>query len=98
MTSHSEITMIDKRKRGGRKASEMTPKELKVAQARTAYAREQKRIKAEAKSQNIDLIITFDQAAKAYEAKIKSLEHQAIQYRTVIDYLESKVDSLLSRK
>lgn len=98
MTTPSEITMIDKRKRGGRKASEMTPKELKAAQARTAHAREQKRIKAEAKNQSIDLIITLDQAVKAYEAKIASLEHQAIQYRTVIDYLESKVDSMRTNK
>jgi len=93
MTSHSEIKMTDKRKRGGRKASEMTPKELKVAQARTAHAREQKRIKAEAKNQSIDIVITLDAAVKAYEAKIASLEHQAVQYRTVIDYLESKIDS-----
>ena len=59
---------------------------------------EMKKIKAQAKNMHIDMVIDFIGQEEAYEAKIASLEHQAIQYRTVIDYLESKVDSLLSRK
>lgn len=61
-------------------------------------AQQKKESKAKAKRESIDLLIAFDQTTKAYEAKIASLQHQAAQYRTVIDYLESKVDSLLSRK
>ena len=33
-------------------------------------------------------------STEALEAKIASLEHQAIQYRIVIDYLESKIANL----
>jgi predicted nucleic acid-binding Zn-ribbon protein len=56
-------------------------------------AQQKKEKKADAKRDQTNLVIAFDQAVKAYEAKIASLEHQAIQYRTVIDYLESKIDS-----
>lgn len=57
-------------------------------------AQQKKESKAKAKLENINTIIAFDQMAKGYQAKIASLEHQAVQYRTVIDYLESKIDSM----
>lgn len=53
-----------------------------------------KEAKAKAHKEQLDMLITFTAAAEAYEAKIASLEHQADQYRTVIDYLESKIDSM----
>jgi hypothetical protein len=37
-------------------------------------------------------------STEALLVKIASLEHQAIQYRIVIDYLESKIDSQRLRK
>jgi len=111
MTSHSNIEMISKPRNSHLKKENMTSKQLAEAQARAAHARNTRmenaknkkylkqplKKKVSVKKEQIDLVI-FDQAIKAYEAKIKSLEHQAIQYRTVIDYLESKVDSVLSRK
>jgi CTP synthase (UTP-ammonia lyase) len=103
MTSHSEQPAT---KRIYRKRSEMTPEQAKRAEQKLAYQRKWiaknkkkkakiavKEMKAKDQDSSIDLVITFNQAAKAYEAKIASLEHQAVQYRTVIDYLESKIDS-----
>jgi len=110
--SHSEVTMFDKRRNNHLRKENMTPTQLAQAQARAAHAREKRlenainkknlkqspKKKVSDKKEQIDLVVVFDQTIKAYETKIASLEHQAIQYRTVIDYLESKVDSLLSRK
>ena len=90
MTSHSETSVAPKRGRGRPKKVEPTKVEPTKA--------EMKKIKAQAKNMHIDMVIDFIGQEEAYEAKIASLEHQAVQYRTVIDYLESKIDSLLSRK
>ena len=119
MTTHSEITMIEKKGRGGRKASEMTSEELEAARARAAHARlyrkenakkrrELKMLEAKPavkekrkytkRQDNAKIFLDNFETYKALTTKIASLEHQAVQYRTVIDYLESKVDSLLSRK
>jgi hypothetical protein len=107
MTSHSKKTAAKKvyRKRSelspeealkAKKRAEYQRKwrnKQKAGQVPMESAATKKKAKADAGIENIDLIITFNQAAKAYEAKIASLEHQAVQYRTVIDYLESKIDS-----
>jgi outer membrane murein-binding lipoprotein Lpp len=93
MTIHSEITMIEKRGRGGRKASEMTNEQLEAARERAAKAREKKKQLALDRDS-----VSITQMIRAYEAKIDSLEHQAVQYRTVIDYLESKIDSMREAK
>jgi len=60
----------------------------------TSPSKNKKEAKAKAQKEQIDMLITFTAAAEAYEAKIASLEHQGDQYRTVIDYLESKIDSM----
>lgn len=61
-------------------------------------AQQKKESKAKAQREHRNLVISFEQIARAYEAKIDSLEHQAVQYRTVIDYLESKIDSMREAK
>lgn len=111
MTSHSEITMFNKKPK--------TPQQLAAARLRAAHAREvrkenarkrreskmpetevavKEKRKYKKKQDNAKVFLDNFEAYKALNAKIASLEHQAIQYRTVIDYLESKVDSLLLRK
>ena len=86
MTTHFELTNIATKK----KRRPMSPEELEKAKERAAHARKFVNVNAKKDSSN-GLVV-------ALQAKIASLEHQAVQYRTVIDYLESKVDSLLSRK
>lgn len=91
MTSHSKLMetvrstldIVPKHGRGGPKASEMTSEQLKLAQKRAAVAREKKRLN--------------DAAKEAYKVKIDSLEHQALQYQSVINYLETKVDELQTK-
>jgi len=89
-------------KRVLRKRSEMTPEEAVQAEKKAAYQRKWKaRRKAErAASEKVnkspELEFAF-MAGKAYETKIEVLEAQAFQYRTVIDYLESRIESLIAR-
>ena len=80
--------------RAYRKENARKRRELKVSEAELAVKEKKKYTKRQDSAKIFD---NFE-AYKALTAKIASLEHQAVQYRTVIDYLESKVDSLLSRK
>jgi predicted nucleic acid-binding Zn-ribbon protein len=90
--------MTSSSKKTYRKRSELTPQELiKARDYQRKWYKKRKAIEAVASTkegESIDLAINFSEAAEAYEAKIASLEHQALQYRTVIDYLESKIASL----
>jgi len=70
-------------------------RELKMPQTESVVKEKRKYTKSQ---DNPKAFVDMFEAYKALNAKIASLEHQAVQYRTVIDYLESKVDSLLSRK
>jgi hypothetical protein len=110
MTSHSEITMFKKPKTPQQlesaRARAAHAREVRMENARkrrelkmpkTEVAIKEKR-KYKKKQDNAKVFFDNFEAYKALNAKIASLEHQAIQYRTVIDYLESKVDSLLLRK
>jgi hypothetical protein len=78
-----------------RKENARKRKELKMSEAEGAVKEKRKYKK---KQDDVKIFLDNFEAYKALNAKIASLEHQAVQYRTVIDYLESKVDSLLSRK
>jgi hypothetical protein len=78
-----------------RKEKARKRKELKMSEAENVVKEKRKYTK---KQDNAKIFLDNFDTYKALTAKIASLEHQAIQYRTVIDYLESKVDSLLSRK
>jgi len=70
-------------------------KELKMSETQGSVKEKRKYTK---RQDNAKIFLENYDTYKALNAKIASLEHQAVQYRTVIDYLESKVDSLLSRK
>ena len=70
-------------------------RELKMSEAQGVVKEKRKYTK---RQDNAKIFLENYDTYKALNAKIASLEHQAVQYRTVIDYLESKVDSLLSRK
>ena len=99
MTSHSKKPA----KKVYRKRSEMTPKEAAKAEKKAAYQRkwqaQQKAKRAvNATEDRIPELEFTLRMSKSYEAKIASLEHQAVQYRTVIDYLESKIDSMRTAK
>ena len=78
-----------------RKENARKRRELKMSEAEPAVKEKRKYTK---RQDNAKIFLDNFETYKALTAKIESLEHQAVQYRTVIDYLESKVDSLLSRK
>jgi len=78
-----------------RKENARKRRELKMSEAENVVKEKRKYKK---KQDDAKVFLENFEAYKALTAKIASLEHQAVQYRTVIDYLESKVDSLLSRK
>jgi len=97
MTSLSEITMISTKRKN------KTKQQLEDARARAAHARsvreEKARSRKEAKQADpAKDFLDLQEFAQAMVIKISSLEHQAAQYRTVIDYLESKIDSMRTDK
>ena len=74
-----------------RKENARKRRELKMSEAEPAVKEKRKYTK---RHDSAKIFLDNFETYKALTAKIESLEHQAVQYRTVIDYLESKIDSM----